>query len=66
MVRKATNLFDRLGVERIIHCGDVGGIPVFDELIDRPFDFVWGNTDFPSQSVYARHARPASRREAQP
>lgn len=53
MVRKATILFDRLGVDRIIHCGDVGGIPVFDELIDRTLDFVWGNTDDPGQSVYA-------------
>ncbi len=46
-------LFDKLGVTHMIHCGDVGGINVFDEMIDRPLSFVWGNTDNPSNSVYA-------------
>lgn len=46
-------LFDKLGVTHLIHCGDVGGINVFDELIDRPLTFVWGNTDNPSNNVYA-------------
>jgi hypothetical protein len=37
--------FDRLEVEQLIHCGDVGGEAVFDELVGRPLHFVWGNTD---------------------
>jgi putative phosphoesterase len=44
-VRAAVALFDSLGVRHLVHCGDVGGSDVFDELIGRPFDFVWGNTD---------------------
>ena len=46
-------LFDQLGVSHIIHCGDVGGMNVFDEMIGRPLTFVWGNTDMPSGSIYA-------------
>ncbi len=44
-MRRALVIFDRLGVERIIHCGDVGGEAVFDELVGREVRFVWGNTD---------------------
>lgn len=47
-VRKAAKLFGELGCERVFHCGDVGGIPVFEELLDRPLHFVWGNTDMPA------------------
>jgi len=46
-VRDALEMFDRAGVEHILHCGDVGGIEVFDELAGRPLTFVWGNTDEP-------------------
>jgi len=52
-VRKAVELFDSLGAERIIHCGDVGGIEVFDEVAGRPFDFVWGNMDEPDDGLIA-------------
>jgi len=44
-VRQVMALFDRLRVEHVIHCGDVGGEPVFDELVGRPCTFVWGNMD---------------------
>ena len=44
-VRQALALFDKLGVSYIIHCGDVGGSAVFDELIGRRVSFVWGNMD---------------------
>ena len=43
--RRAIGLFEELGVEHIIHCGDVGGESVFDELVGRPCTFVWGNMD---------------------
>ena len=52
-VRRAVELFDRLGVEHVIHCGDIGGIPVFDELLGRPLTFVWGNMDFPDTAQFA-------------
>ena len=52
-VRHAMALFDDLGVSHIIHCGDVGGITVFDEMIGHPFTFVWGNMDFPDNCQFA-------------
>ncbi len=51
--RAAMKLFTRQGVEYVIHCGDVGGIEVFSELLALPCTFVWGNTDFPEQGVHA-------------
>lgn len=45
IVRTAMVLLDRLGVQHVIHCGDVGGQAVFDELVGRPVTFVWGNMD---------------------
>ena len=53
MVRQAIALFDGLGVETIIHCGDVGGMSVFDELVGRDCTFVWGNTDDPDPGLEA-------------
>ena len=44
-VRQTLKLFDELGVEHIIHCGDVGGESVFDQFVGRPCTFVWGNMD---------------------
>ncbi len=34
------------GAEFFIHCGDVGGERVIDELAGRPAAFVWGNNDW--------------------
>ena len=52
-VRRALELFDRLGVEMIVHCGDVGEVGVFDELAGRECRFVWGNMDEPGPGVEA-------------
>lgn len=52
-VRRALARFDELGVQEIIHCGDVGGMSVFDELAGRKVSFVWGNTDEPDQALIA-------------
>ena len=52
-VRQAIALFDKLGVEHVIHCGDIGGMEVFDEMLGRPLAFVWGNMDFPDTGLYA-------------
>lgn len=35
------------GAEAIIHCGDVGGVEVLEELAGWRCWFVWGNSDFP-------------------
>lgn len=53
MARAAVRLLDRLGVVHLIHCGDVGGEAVFDELVGRPLTFVWGNTDCPGDGLLA-------------
>jgi hypothetical protein len=50
-VRKAVQLFDRLGASALIHCGDVGGMSVFDELAGHECHFVWGNMDFPEEGL---------------
>lgn len=52
-VRRALEIFDHAQATTIIHCGDVGGIPVFDELVGRDAYFVWGNTDIPDQATRA-------------
>ncbi len=53
MVRKVVSLFDSLDVAHIIHCGDVCGTDVFDELVGRPLTFVWGNCDVASDATLA-------------
>jgi putative phosphoesterase len=45
LVAEALRLFDGLGVEYVIHCGDVGSTAVLDYLVGRPCSFVWGNMD---------------------
>lgn len=52
-MRRALAIFDRQGVERIIHCGDVGGEAVFDQLVGREVRFVWGNTDVVTAGLLA-------------
>lgn len=46
-------LFDGLGVTQVIHCGDIGGVEVFDELAGRPCIVVWGNMDLPDSGLLA-------------
>ncbi|MFQ5591518.1 MAG: metallophosphoesterase family protein [Phycisphaerae bacterium] len=53
VVRRAIKLLDSLGVGHLIHCGDVGGMEVFDEMVGRECTFVWGNTDQPCPSLEA-------------
>ena len=45
VVRQALAVLDAAGAEIIIHCGDVGGLEVLDELVGQRAWFVWGNTD---------------------
>lgn len=53
MARAALALFDREGAEHLIHCGDVCGTDVFDELVGKKLSFVWGNMDEPGDGVLA-------------
>ena len=46
-------LFERLDAGHVIHCGDVGGGAVFDELVGRSCTFVWGNMDYPDDGIMA-------------
>ncbi|MFQ5414801.1 MAG: metallophosphoesterase family protein, partial [Phycisphaerae bacterium] len=52
-VRRAVARFDAFGVGHIIHCGDVGGTAVFEELAGRACTFVWGNTDYADDALLA-------------
>ncbi len=45
LVGAALRFFDSLGVEYVVHCGDVGGSVVLDHLVGRRCAFVWGNMD---------------------
>ena len=47
VVRQARILLEWAGAEAIVHCGDVGGLDVLDELGGCPCWFVWGNMDDP-------------------
>jgi len=52
-VQRALALFDKFGVDTIVHCGDVGTEDVFAEFTGRRFRFVWGNTDVLTSSLAA-------------
>lgn len=46
-IREALAVLEAAGAELFVHCGDVGGPEVLEELAGRKCCFVWGNTDFP-------------------
>jgi uncharacterized protein len=46
-VRQALAVLDAERVDAVIHCGDVGGLEVLEELAGRRCWFVWGNSDYP-------------------
>jgi putative phosphoesterase len=46
----------RAGAEYFIHCGDVGGEAILDQLAGVPAAFVWGNNDF-ERATLGRYAR---------
>lgn len=56
-VRRAIALLREAGAAALMHCGDVGGQEVIDELgaAGLPAWFVWGNTDYPDPAL-ARYA----------
>jgi predicted phosphodiesterase len=50
---RAIRLLQGLGAEAFVHCGDVGGERVFDELTGLRAWFVWGNTDLAGAKLRA-------------
>lgn len=50
LVRQALTLLKKAGAQAVVHCGDVGGLDVLEELAGWRAWFVWGNTDFPRLS----------------
>lgn len=47
----ALQMLRQLGAEAFVHCGDVGGAAVFELFAGLPTWFVWGNTDFPDETL---------------
>ena len=47
----AVRLLQRLGVEALVHCGDVGGEDVLEQLAGRRVWVVCGNTDCPDDEL---------------
>lgn len=56
-VHRAIARLREVGAAALVHCGDVGGQEVIDELAAAglPTWFVWGNTDYPDAAL-ARYA----------
>ena len=49
--RAAVRILRHRGAEYFIHCGDVGGEQVLDELAGLQCAFVWGNNDWDRTSL---------------
>jgi putative phosphoesterase len=50
------NLLQQAGAEFFIHCGDVGGEQIFDQLAGLKSVFVWGNNDWERKDL-SRYAK---------
>ena len=50
-MRAALARFDESGADVLIHCGDVGGIEIFELWAGRSVHFVWGNCDVASPGI---------------
>ncbi len=45
--RAALRMFESLGVERVLHCGDIGSAEIVELFSAWPTHFVFGNVDSP-------------------
>lgn len=45
LVREAVDICREMKVQRIIHCGDIGGLEIIRILSEFPVDYVFGNCD---------------------
>jgi len=48
---RAVALLELQGADRLVHCGDICGEAVLDELAGHDCDFVWGNCDVPTPAL---------------
>ena len=44
--REAVRLLESLDVDQVIHCGDIGSVPIVELFSAWPTHFVFGNVDF--------------------
>jgi hypothetical protein len=51
--RTAVRMFESLGVQRVLHCGDIGSAEVVEQFALWPTDFVFGNTDTDHKTLRA-------------
>jgi len=51
MAASAIEMLRTRGAEFYLHCGDVGGERVLDQLAGLPGGFVWGNNDWDRQEL---------------
>jgi putative phosphoesterase len=58
-MRSAMQLLRGGGAEFYIHCGDVGGEPIIDQLAGVPAALVWGNNDW-DRTPLTRYAQSLS------
>lgn len=49
--RRAIGLLQRLGAEAFVHCGDIGGAAVLEEMVGLRAWVVCGNTDCPDSAL---------------
>lgn len=47
----AVRLLEQRGAKHLVHCGDICGEAVLDELAGHPCTFVWGNCDSPGPTT---------------
>lgn len=57
-VARAIATLEEHGAEALVHCGDLGGEQVLDQLTGKNAWFVWGNTDRPDAGLI-RYAQTA-------
>lgn len=55
--RQAVRMFDSFGVDRLIHCGDIGSPEIVEICGQWPADYVWGNVDDHRQELEAAIGR---------
>jgi len=53
ITHEAITLLERRGAKKLIHCGDLCGQSVLDELAGHDCAFVWGNCDHPDAAMRA-------------
>jgi putative phosphoesterase len=55
--RPAVRMFESLGVEAVLHCGDIGSMAVVELFAGWPAHFVFGNCDSDHEKVAQQIAR---------